>query len=114
MSVAPGALSTAWVIGRGPEALTWRPDPFEAALQASTQQTERGPQELVGIPMADPTIRIRISSNENARGPGDAALEAMRDIISGKVGRYTRNIARDELPAAIARRVGHGLTGRTF
>ena len=106
-----GALSTAWVIGRGPEALTWRPDPFEAALQASTQQTERGPQELVGIPMADPTIRIRISSNENARGPGDAALEAMRDIISGKVGRYTRNIARDELPAAIARRVGHGLTG---
>ncbi len=105
-----GALSTAWVIGRGREALAWGPDPFEAALHASTQQ-ERGPQELVGIPAADTTIRIRISSNENARGPGDAALQAMRDVISGKVGRYSRGIARDELPAAIARRVGHGLTG---
>ena len=108
-----GALSTAWVIGRGREAMTWGPDPFEAALQASTQQ-ERGPQELVGIPAGDATIRIRISSNENARGPGDPALQAMRDVISGKVGRYTRGIARDELPAAIARRVGHGLTGENI
>ena len=94
-----GALSTAWVVGRGREALAWGPDPFEAALQASTQQE---------------MIRIRISSNENARGPGDAALQAMRDVISGKVGRYSRGIARDELPAAIARRVGHGLTGENI
>ena len=88
-----GALSTAWVIGRGREALAWGPDPFEAALQASTQQ---------GV--------IRISSNENARGPGEAALQAMRDMISGKVGRYGRDVAGVELPVAIARRVGHGLT----
>ena len=94
-----GALSTAWVVGRGREALAWGPDPFEAALQASTQQE---------------MIRIRISSNENARGPGDAALQAMRDVISGKVGRYSRGVARDELPAAIARRVGHGLTGENI
>ena len=94
-----GALSTAWVVGRGREALAWGPDPFEAALQASTQQE---------------MIRIRISSNENARGPGDAALQAMRDVISGKVGRYSRGIAREELPEAIARRVGHGLTGENI
>jgi len=94
-----GALSTAWVVGRGREAMASGPDPFEAALQASTQQE---------------MIRIRISSNENARGPGDAALQAMRDMISGKVGRYSRGIARDELPAAIARRVGHGLTGENI
>ena len=92
-----GALSTACVVGRGREALAWGPDPFEAALQASTQQE-----------------MIRISSNENARGPGDAALQAMRDMISGKVGRYSRGIWRDELPAAIARRVGQGLTGENI
>ena len=41
------------------------------------------------------------------RGPsGDARR------ISGKVGRYSRDVAGVELPAAIARRVGHGLTPR--
>ena len=88
-----GALSAAWVIGRGREALAWGPDPIEAAMQAAPQQDV-----------------IRISSNENARGPGDAALQAMHDVISGKVGRYSRDVAGVELPAAIARRVGHGLT----
>ena len=92
-----GALSTAWVIGRGREALAWDPDPLEAALQASTQQDV-----------------IRISSNENARGPGDAALQAMHDVISGKVGRYGRGVAGADLPAAIARRVGHGLAAENI
>ena len=92
-----GALSTAWIIGGGREALTWTPDPFEAVLQASTQQ---------GV--------IRISSNENARGPGKAALDAMRKVITDKVGRYGREVANTELPAAIANRVGRGLTSENI
>ena len=92
-----GAISTAWVFGRSREALAWGLDPLETALQAAPQQDV-----------------IRISGNENARGPGDAALQAMRDVISGKVGRYSGNIAGVELPAAIARRVGHGLAGENI
>ena len=92
-----GAISTAWVFGRSREALAWGLDPLETALQAAPQQDV-----------------IRISGNENARGPGDAALQAMRDVISGKVGRYSRDIAGVELPAAIARRVGHGLAGENI
>ena len=92
-----GALSTAWITGRDREALTWTPDPFEAVLQASTQQ---------GV--------IRISSNENARGPGKAALDAMRKVITGDVGRYGREVANTELPAAIASRIGHGLTSENI
>ena len=92
-----GALSSTWVVGRNHEALAWGPDPLEAALQASTQQDV-----------------IRISGNENARGPGKAALDALHNVISGKVGRYGRNVARDDLPKAIARRVGHGLTAENI
>ncbi|HAK55122.1 MAG: histidinol-phosphate transaminase [Vicinamibacterales bacterium] len=92
-----GALSTAWVVGRGHEALAWGPDPLEAALQAAPQQDV-----------------IRISSNENARGPGDAALEAMREVIDGRVGRYGRDVVRVALPEAIARRVGHGLAAENI
>ena len=91
-----GALSTAWVVGRSREALAWGPDPLEAALQAAPQQ---------GV--------IRISGNENARGPGKAALDAMREVMNGNVGRYGRDAAR-RLPDAIARRVGHGLAAENI
>ncbi len=87
-----GALSAAWGVGRGREALAWSPDPLEAALQAT----------------ASPDI-IRISGNENARGPGDTALEAMQEVLDGNVGRYGFG-ASGKLAEAIARRVGHGLT----
>ena len=30
-----GAFSTAWIVGRGREALAWGPDPVEEMLQAS-------------------------------------------------------------------------------
>tara|TARA_Y100001949_G_scaffold171886_1_gene175020 strand:+ start:1444 stop:2517 length:1074 start_codon:yes stop_codon:yes gene_type:complete len=73
--------------------LNWTPDPFEAVLQASTQQEV-----------------IKISGNENARGPGDAAVDAMVELIRDNVGRYHFNLAREELPEAIARTFGYGLT----
>jgi histidinol-phosphate aminotransferase len=86
-----GAFSTAWIVGRGREALAWGPDPVEEMLQASPD-----------------TVMIILSSNENARGPGKAALDALNGRADFKVGRYQRDIAREELPAAIAKRLGHG------
>ena len=85
------ALSTAWIIGRGREALAWGPEPVEEALQATTD-----------------TETIRISSNENPRGPGQAALDALHGRVNHRVGRYGREVARQDLPQAIARRLGHG------
>ena len=85
------AFSTAWVVGHGREALAWGPDPVEEMLQAS-----------------DDTVIIRLSGNENARGPGKAALDALNGRADFKVGRYQRDISREDLPAAIAKRLGHG------
>jgi histidinol-phosphate aminotransferase len=85
------AFSTAWIVGRGREALAWGPDPVEEMLQAS-----------------DDTVIIRLSGNENARGPGKAALDALNGRADFKVGRYQRGISREDLPAAIAKRLGHG------
>jgi histidinol-phosphate aminotransferase len=55
------------------------------------------------LPLVEPGT-IRISTNENPRGPGDAALEALRARVSGRLGRYPDNVA--DLTAAIARRYG--------
>jgi histidinol-phosphate aminotransferase len=72
-----GLLSTPFIIGRGHEALA-----FEAgALQ---------PPDDGGF--------IRISSNENARGPGKKTIDALRNTISPRVGRgyppdYTGDLA---------------------
>ncbi len=61
-----GMLSTSFIIGRGREAMAFE---TEAA-----QAPDDG-----GI--------IRISSNENARGPGRKAIEALHNTISPRVGR---------------------------
>ena len=92
-----GALSTTWVLGRSGEALNWTPDPFEAVLQASTQQEV-----------------IQINGNENARGPGEAAVDAMVKLIRDNVGRYRFSLAGEELPEAIARHFGYGLTAENI
>jgi len=92
-----GALSTTWVLGRSGEALNWTPDPFEAVLQASTQQEV-----------------IQINGNENARGPGEAAVDAMVKLIRDNVGRYRFSLAGEELPEAIARNFGYGLTAENI
>jgi histidinol-phosphate aminotransferase len=47
---------------------------------------------------------IVISSNENPRGPGDAALEALRGRVTPRVGRYADNI--QELTASVAKLYG--------
>ena len=61
-----GLLSTPFIIGRGHEAMA-----FEAgALQ---------PPDDGGF--------IRISSNENARGPGKKTMDALRNTITPRVGR---------------------------
>ena len=86
-----GAFSTALIVGRGREALAWGPDPVEEMLQASPD-----------------TVMIILSSNENARGPGKAALDALNGRADFKVGRYQRDISREDLPAAIAKSLGHG------
>jgi len=61
-----GLLSTSFIVGRGREAMA-----FEAgAVQAP-----------------DDGGFIRISSNENARGPGRKTMDALRNTISPRVGR---------------------------
>ena len=84
-----GTLSMAAIIGRGREALAWGPDPLDSMAQAADQQ-------------------IVISSNENPRGPGQAALDAISGRTNHRVGRYGRDVARTELPEAIARVLGKG------
>ncbi len=91
------AFSTAWVVGHGREALAWGPDPVEEMLQASND-----------------TVMIILSSNENARGPGKAALDALNGRADFKVGRYQRDISREDLPAAIAKSLGHGAQGENI
>jgi hypothetical protein len=61
-----GLLSTPFIIGRGHEALA-----FEAGVLQ--------PPDDGGF--------IRISSNENARGPGKKTMDALRNTITPRVGR---------------------------
>src|ERR1700731_963739 len=61
-----GLLSTPFIIARGREAMA-----FEAGVMQ--------PPDDGGF--------IRISSNENARGPGRKTIEALRNTISPRVGR---------------------------
>ena len=61
-----GILSNSFIIGRGLEAAEFEP-------------------ELEQMPYDDGIIRI--SSNENARGPGPKALQALHQTISSRAGR---------------------------
>jgi histidinol-phosphate aminotransferase len=61
-------LSTAFVIGRGREAM---------AFDGGTPQALQPPDDGV----------IHIDSNENARGPGKSSIEALHRAISARVGR---------------------------
>jgi len=66
LGLGSAGLSTSFIIGRGQEAM---------AFQAGT------------MPLPDDGGMIRISSNENARGPGRKAMEALQHAISPRVGR---------------------------
>src|SRR5690606_30792170 len=76
---AAGLLSASYVVARGREA-----EPFEPA----------------GDRVWDEGI-IRISSNENARGPGPSAIRALNETISPRAGRGYPPDHTDELLAAI-------------
>jgi len=76
---ATGVLSTPFIIGRGSEA---------AAFEAKPQQV-----------VYDDGI-IRISSNENARGPGQSAIQAIGEAMSPRMGRgYPPDHAADLVDA---------------
>ncbi len=89
-TVGLGGLSTAFITARGREAL------LAAGMNDAQLQAALATQAATGV--------IRISSNENPRGPSPMALEAIRDRTTFKVGRYPTNI--DELTDTIAKMYG--------
>ena len=82
-----GLLSTPFIIGRGHEAMAFEP----SALQ---------PPDDGGF--------IRISSNENARGPGRKTMDALRNSLSPRVGRGYPPDNTADLVATIADLYGVG------
>ncbi len=82
-----GLLSAPFIIGRGREAM---------AFEAATVQ----PPDDGGF--------IRISSNENARGPGKKTIDALRNAISPRVGRGYPPDYTGDLVATIADIYGVG------
>jgi histidinol-phosphate aminotransferase len=81
-----GALSTTFIIGRGREAWAFAPDEHQQQVRDD------------GL--------IRISSNENARGPGPSAIQALRRAISPRAGRGYPPDHTEELVEAIAQEHG--------
>ena len=82
-----GLLSTPFIIGRGHEAMAF---------------------ELAGLQPPDDGGFIRISSNENARGPGRKTMDALRNAITPRVGRgYPPDYTAD-LVGTIAETYGVG------
>lgn len=82
LGLGGAGLSTAYIIGRGREAMAFEPG---------------------GMPPPDDGGIIRISSNENARGPGKAAIDALRDAISPRLGRGYPPDYTNDLVETIAR-----------
>ncbi len=84
-----GLFSTEWLTARGREAFASAADAhaFDAAWQS-----------------ADLRRAIHIDSNENAYGPGTAALDAARSVLGPLAGRYPAN--ERDLQAAIAKHLG--------
>lgn len=76
-----GLLSGSFIIGRGREAAAFEPG-------------------LAQVPYDDGIIRI--SSNENARGPGPKAIEAIHQTVSPRAGRGYPPDHTDDLVATIA------------
>jgi histidinol-phosphate aminotransferase len=80
-----GLLSTPLIIGRGHEAMAF---------------------EVGGLQPPDDGGVIRISSNENARGPGKKTMDALRSAISPRVGRGYPPDYTGDLVATIAEAYG--------
>ena len=88
-AVGTAGLSTSFIIGRGREAMA-----FESA----------------GMQPPDDGGFIRISSNENARGPGKKTVEALQRAISPRVGRGYPPDYTDDLVETIAASYSVGRT----
>lgn len=82
-------LSTSFIVGRGREAMA-----FEAG----------------GLQAPDDGGIIRISSNENARGPGRKTIDALHGAISPRVGRGYPPDYTDDLAETVAALYGVGRT----
>ena len=82
LGLGGAGLSTSFIIGRGREAMAFEPG---AMLPPETGGT------------------IRISSNENARGPGKKAIEALRNAITPRLGRAYPADYTNELVETLAR-----------
>ena len=83
-----GLISTDFIAARGREA-------FAAMESSAVDVAQQGAQARHAI---------KISSNENAYGPGPAALEAARSVLGPVAGRYPVNAP--DLTAAIAKHFG--------
>src|SRR5207249_6490196 len=81
-----GLLSSDFISARGREAL--------AAIESSAAAQSA----------ARTRSAIKIASNENAYGPGPAALDAARNLLGPAAGRYPTNVP--DLAAAIAKHFG--------
>ena len=89
VGVGSAGLSTSFIIGRGREAMA-----FESAVEQ--------PPDDGGF--------IRISSNENARGPGRKTMEALQRATTPRVGRGYPPDYADDLVETIAASFGVGRT----
>jgi len=87
VGLGSAGLSTAFVIGRGREAVA-----FEGAAVQALQPPDDG--------------LIHIDSNENARGPGQSSIDALHHAISARVGRGYPPDYVGELGKTIAARYG--------
>jgi histidinol-phosphate aminotransferase len=81
---ATGVLSSSLIIGRGSEAWAFEPE--------QSQEYDDG--------------LIRISSNENARGPGSSAVDAIRAAMTARMGRGYPPDHTNALVETIAQRYG--------
>jgi histidinol-phosphate aminotransferase len=82
LGLGGAGLSTSFIIGRGREAMAFEPGAM--------------------LPPADGGA-IRISSNENARGPGKKVIEALHNAITPRLGRGYPPDYTNDLVATIAR-----------
>jgi histidinol-phosphate aminotransferase len=87
-TVGLGGVSAAFIAARGREAL----------LAAGSSDAD------IHASQAAPATKIKISSNENPRGPSPAALEAIRGRTTYGVGRYPDNV--EALTDVIAKMYG--------
>jgi histidinol-phosphate aminotransferase len=82
-----GGAGLAFIIGRGREAMAFEPG---------------------AIPPPDPSGVIKISSNENARGPSKKAIEAIQNALTPRLGRGYPPDYTNDLVEAIARHYKFG------